>query len=315
MTHKKKVDIFEMEDKRHKTQEIQIHRPVLLKEVLESLDPKKGDIFVDGTANGGGHTMALWEMVRPTGKIISIDKDAEIVKTLKEKIDRENTGVKVNCDSYANIKNIVDQKDLGNISGILLDLGYSSYHVDLSGRGFSFQKDEPLIMRYEADAEPGKDITAYDVVNSFPEDDIADILYKYGEERASRKIAKRIVLQRRKKKIETSGELAELIENIFPKRGKIHPATKSFQALRIFVNDELGDLEKILSASYDVLKNGGRLAIISFHSLEDRIVKNFFRENKDKFKIITKKPIIAEQEEIRENPRARSAKLRVAEKI
>jgi 16S rRNA (cytosine1402-N4)-methyltransferase len=292
-----------------------IHKPVLLKKVLEYLNPKQGDIFVDGTANGGGHTMALWNTVRPNGKIISIDKDTDIVRTLKKKIEKENANIKVFCDSYANIKNIVDQKDLRNISGILLDLGYSSYHVELSGRGFSFQKDEPLIMRYEADAKAGKDLTAYDVVNSFPENQIADILYKYGEERASRKIAKRIVLQRRKKKIETSGELAELIESIYPKRGRLHPATKSFQALRIFVNDELSDLEKLLSVSHDILKKGGRLAIISFHSLEDRIVKNFFRENKNKFKIITKKPIISEQDETRENPRARSAKLRVVEKI
>ncbi len=292
-----------------------IHKPVLLKEVLEHLNPKQGDIFIDGTANGGGHTMALWNAVKPDGKIISIDKDADIVKTLKEKIESENTDIEVFCDTYANIKNITDQKDFGKISGILLDLGYSSYHIELSGRGFSFQKDEPLIMRYEADIKIGKDITAYDVVNSFLENKIADILYKYGEEKASRKIAKRIVLARKKKKIESSGELAKLIEDIFPKKRRLHPATKTFQALRIFVNDELSDLEKFLSVSPEVLKKGGRLAIISFHSLEDRIVKNFFRENKDKFKIITKKPIVSKLDEIKENPRARSAKLRVAEKI
>jgi len=292
-----------------------IHKPVLLKKVLEYLNPKRGEIFVDGTVNGGGHTMALWEKVKPDGKIISIDKDAEIVKILKKKIEKEDANIKVFCSSYANIRNIVDQKDLGNISGILLDLGYSSYHIESSGRGFSFQKDEPLIMRYEADTEPGKDLSAYEVLNSFPENEIADILYKYGEEKASRKIAKRIVLKRKKKKIESSKELAELIEDIYPKRGKLHPATKTFQALRIFVNSELSDLQKFLLESPEVLKKGGRLAIISFHSLEDRIVKNFFRENKDKFKIITKKPIVAEKDELKENLRARSAKLRVAEKI
>ncbi len=293
-----------------------IHKPVLLNEILEFFNPKQGDIFIDGTANGGGHTLALWDRVKPTGKVLAIDKDKDIVKKLKEKVKEDNKNIQIVSDSYANLKNIVDQKEFGKVSGILLDLGYSSYHIDVSGRGFSFQKDEPLIMRYEPDIEIGKDLTAYEVINSFSENDIADIIYKYGEERASRKIAKRIVLKRKQKNIETSGELAEIIEEVFFKKHfKIHPATKSFQALRIFVNDELGNLERALPQMHEILKTGGKVAIISFHSLEDRIVKNFFRDNKDKFKIITKKPVVADKEETKENPRARSAKLRVAEKI
>lgn len=293
-----------------------IHKPVLLNEILEFFNPKQGDIFIDGTANGGGHTLALWEKVKPTGKVLAIDKDKDIVGELKRKVKEGGQNILVVSDSYANLKNIVDQKEFGKISGILLDLGYSSYHVDVSGRGFSFQRDEPLIMRYESDIEIGKDLTAYEVVNSFSENDIADIIYKYGEDRASRKIAKRIVLKRKQKKIETSSELAEIIADVFGKKHfKIHPATRSFQALRIFVNDELGDLERALPQMYEILKTGGKIAIISFHSLEDRIVKNFFRDNKDKFKIITKKPIIAGREETKENPRARSAKLRIVEKI
>ena len=293
-----------------------IHKPVLLNEILEFLNPKQGDVFIDGTANGGGHTLALWEKVKPTGKILAIDKDREIVEELKKKVRKDGKNIQVVSDSYANLKNIVDQKEFGKISGILLDLGYSSFHIDISGRGFSFQKDEPLIMRYESDIKAGEDLTAYEVVNSFSENEIADIIYKYGEERASRKIAKRIVLIRKQKKIETSSELAEIIADVFfKKNSKIHPATKTFQALRIFVNNELGDLEKVLPQMHEILKKGGKVAVISFHSLEDRIVKNFFKNNKDKFKIITKKPIIADKEEIRENPRARSAKLRIVEKI
>jgi len=293
-----------------------IHTPVLLDEVLEYLDPKEGEVFVDGTCNGGGHTMALWRKVMPSGHIIAIDKDSHATQELSLKVGDVGANVIINERSYAEIKDIVDLKDFGKVSGILLDLGYSSFHVDASGRGFSFKRDEPLIMRYEAKLTDG-DITAYRVVNSFPENDIADVIYKCGEERHSRKIAKKIVEARKKKKIETSLELADIVESAFPKRAhwKIHPATKTFQALRIYVNKELEDLTIALNEFYDVLKPGGRVAIISFHSLEDRIVKNFFKENKDKFKTLTKKPIVATKEEIEQNPRSRSAKLRVAEKI
>ncbi len=288
-----------------------IHKPVLLNEVIEILSPKKGDIFVDGTANGGGHTLAIWEKIKPSGKIIAIDKDKEATKSLQKKAKRKN--IKIVCASYADLKNIIDKQDFGNISGILLDLGYSSFHIEKSKRGFSFQKDEPLIMRYDANKD---ELSAYDVINSMPEKELADIIYKYGEEKNSRKIAKKIVQKRKEKKIETSLELAEIIKSAFSKkRYKIHPATKTFQALRIFVNDELGELERFLPQVVDVLKKKGKLAVISFHSLEDRIVKRFLKEKKDVFKILTKKPITPSKEEIIKNPRSRSAKLRVAEKI
>ncbi len=292
-----------------------IHKPVLLKEVIDGLNPKVGDVFVDGTANGGGHTLAIWERVKPSGKIIAIDKDDEIVKSLKKKVKEGGFNINVFSGSYANLKNIVGQKDFGNISGILLDLGYSSFHIDLSKRGFTFQKDEPLIMRYESNIKIGDDLTAYDVVNGMPEKDLADIIYQFGEERNSRKIAKKIVFHRKKKKIETSKELAEIVKDAFPNRYfKIHPATKTFQALRIFVNDEFSDLKRALNDMHEVLKPKGRVCIISFHSLEDRIVKHFFKENKDKFNIITKKPITASEKELKENIRSRTAKLRIFEK-
>lgn len=293
-----------------------MHESVLLNEILNYLNPQAGDLFIDGTANGGGHTFAIWEKIKPNGKIIAIDKDCNLVESLKLKAKSQGANIIAVCDSYANIKNIVDQKDFGDASGVLLDLGYSSYHIDLSGRGFSFQKDEPLIMRYDKDLSLGSGVTAMDVVNSFPENEIADIIYKYGEEHLSRRIAKEIVVNRKRKRIETTKELVEIVERAYPKRffRKISPATKTFQALRIFVNQELEDLERVLPQIVDILKPGGRAAIISFHSLEDRIVKNFFRDNKDKFEIITKKPIVPTREEQLENPRARSAKLRIAEK-
>lgn len=291
-----------------------VHKPVLLNEILEHLNPQAGDSFIDGTANGGGHTFAFWEKVRPDGKILAVDKDCGLVESLELKAQNQGVNIIAVCDSYANLKNIVGQQDFGSASGVLLDLGYSSYHIDLSGRGFSFQKDEPLNMRYDKDLSLGSGLTAADVVNSFPENELADIIYKYGEERLSRRIAKEIVLSRRRKKIETTKELAEIVERAYPKKffRKVSPATKTFQALRIFVNQELEDLEKFLPQVSDILKPKGRIAIISFHSLEDRIVKNFFRDNKDKFEIVTKKPIIPTREEVLENPRARSAKLRVA---
>ncbi|HEY4518768.1 MAG TPA: 16S rRNA (cytosine(1402)-N(4))-methyltransferase RsmH, partial [Candidatus Paceibacterota bacterium] len=192
------------------------------------------------------------------------------------------------------------------------------HHLEQSGRGFSFQKDEPLIMRYETESDLGTGLTAKDAVNQFSESDLADIFYRYGEERFSRRIAKAIYLARKKRKIETTKELADIVASAYPKRFfyKIHPATKVFQALRVFVNNELSELENTLPQALEILASDGRIAVISFHSLEDRIVKNFFKAEKEKgiINIITKKPIITSAEEAKANPRARSAKMRVAEK-
>ncbi|OHA52322.1 MAG: 16S rRNA (cytosine(1402)-N(4))-methyltransferase [Candidatus Terrybacteria bacterium RIFCSPLOWO2_01_FULL_48_14] len=297
-----------------------IHKPVLLNEVLEVLNPQPGQLFIDGTANGGGHTLAILERIKPNGKILAIDKDRDLVDRLQAisyKL-QANEIVPV-CGSYGDIKKIADDHGFYQVSGILLDLGYSSHHLERSGRGFSFQKDEPLIMRYETESDLGTGLTARDAVNQFSERDLADIFYRYGEERFSRRIAKSIYLARKKKKIETTKELADIVAFAYPKRFfyKIHPATKVFQALRVFVNNELGELENALPQALETLAPGGKIAVISFHSLEDRIVKNFFKAEKEKgiINIITKKPLISGDDEIRDNPRARSAKMRVAEKI
>ena len=289
-----------------------IHKPVLLNEILEALNPQPGQLFIDGTANGGGHTFAILERIKPNGRILAIDKDRDLIEKLQA------DGVVSVCGSYRDIKKIADDHGFYQVSGILLDLGYSSHHLEQSGRGFSFQKDEPLIMRYETESDLGTGLTAKDAVNQFSESDLADIFYRYGEERFSRRIAKAIYLARKKRKIETTKELADIVASAYPKRFfyKIHPATKVFQALRVFVNNELSELENTLPQALEILASDGRIAVISFHSLEDRIVKNFFKAEKEKgiINIITKKPIITSAEEAKANPRARSAKMRVAEK-
>lgn len=314
-----------------------MHKSVLLNEIVEYLNPKQGQIFVDGTANGGGHTMAIAERIAPNGKVVAIEWDSEIAKELELKVNPPAGGsklkenIKVVNDSYANLKDILKRENIEKIDGIVLDLGFSSAHLEESGRGFSFQKDEPLDMRYNigdgiayelksSKAQKLKSITAAEIINSFREEEIADILYKYGEERFSRQIAKKIVEERKKKRIITTLELVEVIKSAVPafyRKGKINCATKTFQALRIAVNGEFENIESVLPQIIEVLNNEGRAAIISFHSLEDRIIKNFFRDKAKEgvLKIITKKPIIAGDEELKENPRARSAKLRVAEKI
>lgn len=294
-----------------------IHIPVLLHEIIDIFQPLPGKCFIDGTANGGGHTFALWERVKPDGTILAIDKDCDLVQRLEAKAKERRANIVCACGSYADAARFAAERGITEVSGILLDLGYSSYHIEGSGRGFSFQNDEPLSMRYEPHAETG--VTARDVVNTFSETDIADIIYRYGEERFSRKIARMIVEARKKKSIETTLQLADIVAQGKPRRfwGKIHPATKTFQALRIYVNEELADLERALPELCATLAKGGKIAIITFHSLEDRIVKHFFKqqEKEGNMKIITKKPMLPSDAETKANPRARSAKLRVAEKI
>lgn len=294
-----------------------IHIPVLLQEIMDIFKPVPGQCFVDGTANGGGHTFALWEKVKPNGTILAIDKDHDLVQRLAKKAQEQKANIVCAEGSYADAAAIIAEHDIQHVSGVLLDLGYSSYHIEGSGRGFSFQKDEPLIMRYELNAETG--VTARDVVNSFSERDIADIVYKYGEERFSRRIARVICEARKRAPIETTLQLADIVSSGKPRRfwGKIHPATKTFQALRIYVNEELADLERALPVLITALDPEGKIAIITFHSLEDRIVKHYFKqqEKEGKVRIITKKPIVPTDAEMKDNPRARSAKLRVAVKI
>lgn len=268
------------------------HISVLLKESLELLDPKSGEFFIDGTFGAGGHSRAIEERIKPNGKLFSIDW--------------EKTG-----ENFADLPEILERKNLGKADGLILDLGISSEQLDGSGRGFSFQKDEPLLMTYDRAGEPVKRI-----LKQLSQDDLEKIIRVYGEERYAGRIANAIKERGRKRPIETTGELAEIIKSAVPgnyERGRIHPATRTFQALRIYANQEMENLERILKNLDKILKPGGRAAIISFHSLEDRMVKNCFRDyaKADKGEILTKKPIVPAKGEILENPRSRSAKMRV----
>jgi 16S rRNA (cytosine1402-N4)-methyltransferase len=284
-----------------------MHIPVLLNEVIEHLDPKPGAKIIDGTFGIGGHSRAIVEKVMPGGRILGIERDLEMVWNAGPLPE----GIKLVHGSFHYLRDIATANDMKDADGIILDLGFSSFHVDRSGRGFSFRFNEKLDMRYDTSHDEG--LTAEFIVNKYGEEDLVEILKTYGEERLARKIAKGIIETRKKKPITTTFELVEAIGDSVPvgyKKGRIHFATRTFQALRIATNDELNGLGAGLSQVPDILKPGGRLVAISFHSLEDRIVKNFFKN--PAFEKLTKKPIQASEEEIKENPRARSAKLRAA---
>src|SRR3989344_1326857 len=214
-----------------------IHKPVLLQEVLEVLHPVPGNCFIDATANGGGHTFALWERVKPNGMVLAIDKDRDLVKRLVIEARERKANVVAVCGSYGDLATIASAHNVRNVSGVLFDLGYSSYHIDHAGRGFSFQKDEPLLMRYESEAHPNSGMTAAEAVNQLSEQELADIIYWYGEERFSRRIARVICEERKKKQILTSKQLADIVVTAYPKgkHSRVNPATKTFQAVRIFV--------------------------------------------------------------------------------
>jgi len=310
------------------------HIPVLKNEVLKYLDPKPGQNFIDATISGAGHAVAILEKNKPDGKVLGIEIDPEIYDDTKSRTEKflENRLILIN-DSYANLKEIIKKNKLGTINGILFDLGMSSWHIEESKKGFSFLKDETLDMRYSAkisnfsafaEATEGKqflisnDLTAEEIINSYPEQELEKILREYGEEKFASKIAKEIIKIRKIKPIKTTFQLAEVIKKavpIFYKKEKINPATRTFQALRIAVNSELDNLRNVLPQAADILEKGAKIVVISFHSLEDRIVKNFFKEQFLKLKTLTKKPITADYKEIKNNIRARSAKLRAAEKI
>lgn len=288
------------------------HLPVLLKEVLKYLDPRPGQNFVDCTFGFGGHALAILKKIKPAGKVLGIDSDKE---TLAQTEKRKN--LILAQGNFADLERIVKEQKFQPINGILFDLGVSSWQIDKSRRGFSFQKDEPLDMRLD----PGKNnLTAGQIVSSWEETELKKIFQEYGEERFSGRIARAICSIRQNKKIETTSQLVKIIKQAVPGRfqhGKRHFATRIFQSLRIAVNDELNNLESALNQSLDILESNGRLAVISFHSLEDRIVKNFFREQarKNNLKILTKKPVQPTEQEIKDNKRSRSAKLRAAVKI
>jgi 16S rRNA (cytosine1402-N4)-methyltransferase len=295
------------------------HIPVLLHEAIDGLDIKKGDVFVDGTLGGGGHSL---EVLKRFGKgvvMIAIDLDPEAIKRGKKLLSPLNPEVRLIEDNFSNIKQIITKLKLKKVNKILLDLGFSTFELEESGRGFSFQRDEPLIMTYKE--KPGElDLRAVDILNAWQEKNIAEILKNYGEEQFSWKIAKAIVARREVKPIVSTYELVQIIKVATPKwyqHRKLHPATKTFQALRIAVNNEIEMLKTGIRDGFEILSKNGRMAVISFHSLEDRLVKNFFRnyEKEGLGKLVTKKPIIASREEVLQNPKSRSAKLRIIKKI
>ena len=301
----------------HDLQVNMAHVPVLLNQVLEILEPKPGKIFADGTVGSGGHAIPIIERLAPDGIFLGIDWDEEAITKLEVKSRKYASRLKkliLKVGNYANLPEILKSEKLEKVDGVLLDLGFSSEQLE-SGKGFTFTKDEPLIMTYSKGRLP-----AHRALMQLTKTELAEILRTYGEERFSGRIATAIWERERGQPIKTSGELQEVIRRAVPKgyeRGRINPATRTFMALRIYLNDELGNLEKFLKAVPEVTARGGRIAVISFHSLEDRLVKNYFRDfaKEGKAKLITKKPITPSDNEIRENPRSRSAKLRAIELI
>lgn len=293
-----------------------IHTPVLQKEVLQYLSPKANENFIDCTVGEGGHSISILENSGPEGMLLGIDLDSSQVENSRKRLSDFKDRVILQNDSYVNIKDIVLKDNFKPINGILIDLGYSSWQIEQSKRGFSFSRDEILDMRYDMQ----NTLTAEKIVNEYPENELQRILRDYGEEKFFRQIAKRIINERDKKRIDNTGQLVEIIRMALPpkfRKGRISFATKTFQALRIEVNGELDNVKKVLPKAVEILAPGGRLAVISFHSLEDRIVKNFFKdkEKENLVKILTKKPITATSKEVFSNPRSRSAKLRVLIKI
>jgi len=286
-----------------------VHVPVLLQEVLEYLDPKPGDIVVDATFGFGGHAREILKKIGSSGKLVGIETDREVIA----KVKADFPSLQIIHGNFRDLKTLLEKNGVGKVDGILFDLGVSSYHFDASGRGFSFAKDEPLDMRLDE----GLPRTAADLVNSMHEKELADLFYHLADEYASRRIATAIVSAREKEKITRTLQLAEIVRRAKLRRfSKIHPATKVFQALRIAVNDELGALMSALPQAIELLKKDGRAVVISFHSGEDRLVKNIFKSaaQSGEIDILTKKPSVAEPLERCENPRARSAKLRAAKR-
>jgi len=294
-----------------------MHEPVFLNEVLEIFNPQSGQVYADATVNGGGQRRAIADRGGKTGRVIGIDVDPEIIEKLRVRNKQEaRTNIELVHGNYADLDAILARLGYAHVDGILFDLGFSSYHIDASGRGFSFLRDEPLDMRYD----PARnELTAEKIINTWSKQAIADMLHAYGEERYSRRIAARIVAERNKQHIATTGRLAEIIRTGIPRRAlnRIHPATRAFQALRIAVNDELSNIERGMHAALTRLRIEGKLIIISFHSLEDRLVKHFFQRSKKErtLEALTKKPLKPSIKEITINSRARSAKLRAARKI
>ena len=278
------------------------HIPVLAAEVIAGLDLKSGQTIIDGTLGLGGHASLILDAISPAGKLIGIDRDARNLELARQNLAEYGDRVQYIHSSFSAMSTLDVQAD-----GVLLDLGFSSAHIDDPKRGFSFQHDGPLDMRYDTRGE----LTAEMVVNTWSVDDLASLLRQLGQELQARRIAMAIVTARRAMSITTTLQLAEVVTAVVPRRGKTHPATKTFQALRLAVNDELGEIERGLMAAQSVLKPTGHLAVITFHSLEDRLVKHWLKDS-DSFEVRHKKPMVPSRAEITRNPRSRSAKLRLA---
>lgn len=307
-----------------------VHVPVMLEPCIDALNIRPDGIYVDGTMGGAGHSSEIAKRL-VNGKIVAIDQDSDAIAAGGERLSVYGERAIVVEDNFKNMKNVLSFLGIRGVDGILMDLGVSSYQLDCGERGFSYNIDAPLDMRMSRKQK----LSAYDVVNTYSEQELADVIYNYGEERFSRRIAANIVKKRSVNPIETTLELAEIIKASIPasnRREGPHPAKRTFQAIRIEVNNELGMLHDAVSDAVDMLNKGGRIAIITFHSLEDRIVKTVFSEkakgcvcppefpicvcgHQPQVKLITRKPIEADERELEINPRARSAKLRVAEKL
>ncbi len=292
------------------------HQPVLKKEILDFFDPKPGQKYIDSTFGFGGHAFGILEKIVPSGKILALEADQEVYEKQKDQLIsfRYAENIDLVNSNFIFLKQVAEEYGFYQVNGILIDLGISSWQIDESKRGFSFKKDEPLLMNYAFN-----DLTAQEIINYWSLEELIRIFREYGEERYSQRIAQAIIQQRKLKKIKTTGQLVEIIKQAVPKqyfKQKIHFATRIFMALRIAVNQELENLEKVLPQAVEILEEGGKIAVISFNSLEDRIVKHYFRNlaKENRLEVATKKPIQPTGEEIQVNPRSRSAKLRGAAK-
>lgn len=289
------------------------HQSVLLKETIDGLDIKPGEILLDGTFNDGGHSIEVCRQLGDSVRIIGIDLDSDALARARTRFEKESCEISLHQENFRNLDAVLDREEIRSVDGILLDLGFSSVQIEESGRGFSFLRDEPLLMTLSKSGN----LTAKEIVNNWDKEHLETIIRHYGEEKRAKRVAEAIVEARSTKEIVSSMELADIVSDALGgKKGRLHPATKTFQAIRITVNDEIEALREALEKGIQRLSPGGRFAIISFHSIEDRIVKRFFKERAQtgEGEVLTKKPITASEEELKNNNRARSAKLRIFKK-
>jgi 16S rRNA (cytosine1402-N4)-methyltransferase len=304
------------------------HTPVLLADTLQFLNPQPGGVYVDATVGGGGHAEEILKLLSMEGRLIGIDTDEDAISFAKSRLHRFGDRVTLIRENFRNLKSILKKFKVNSIDGLVFDLGVSSFQIDSAGRGFSFKSDERLDMRMDRSQE----LTAWTVVNHYDEGALADIFWKYGEEHRSRQIARQVLNARHRQPIDTAKELAEIVRSVVGGKYLRKSLARIFQAIRVEVNGELQNLDRGLRDGIDLLRAGGRVVALSYHSLEDRIVKNVLREESassvslginllphqpkiPRLRVLTKKPVVPTAEEIQRNPRARSAKLRAAEKI